>query len=595
MKSLVKGEGSPSFKNILSYLILFLVPVASFYGMEFFLCNPFVKQKVSIQILNILFFEIFTLLGLFLFKKAKYILRIQSVIFCLIGLVNYFILSFRGTPFMPWDLFSFKTAAAVADNYNYTIDTGAFLIILVFVGLFFLSGWCDIIVKAKNFRLSAFLICLCFLWTLFSYVQSDHAPKTFGLYDKLFTPTTMTFRNGTVVTLILQSKYLSVDKPEGYSPQKAQEILASFAQKEETSFSTDSLLTPPNIIVIMNEAFSDLNLLGDFSTNEDYLPFVHTLMKGQGNTLSGIANVSVLGGNTANSEYEFLTSHTMAFLPQGSVPYQQYIKKETFSLASYLKSFGYKTIALHPYGASGWQRDVVYPLLGFDEFYSLEDFHLPPKIRKYVSDEENYEKIKELYENREKGKPLFLFNVTMQNHSSYTESFDNFIPSVTVDGSDRAELSTYLSLLKISDQKIRELLSYFEKQEERVLLLFFGDHQPTDSVVRDIWLQNKKDPASLSLEDQMLRYQVPFFLWANYPISESHGLESSLNYLTLRVLENANLPLNSYYHFLSNLEKEYPVISALQTKDSSFTSREVKEVKKELNPYAQVQYFQIFD
>ena len=492
---------------------------------------------------------------------------------------------------MPWDIFSLKTAASVADNYSYSIDTRATSLIVLFILMFWLSGYCDVNVTNKKIRLSAAVFCLCLLFSSCSYVQSDHAQSSFRFYDKLFTPTTMTYRNGTLVTLLIQGKYLSVERPRNYSAARAHKLISSY---EDTA---DSLIPDelPNIIVIMNEAFSDLNVLGDFTTNEDYIPFVHSVLAGKENTISGFTNVSVLGGNTANSEYEFLTSHTMAFLPQGSIPYQQYVKKESFSLASYLKSLGYETIGLHPYGASGWQRDQIYPLLGFDTFYSLEDFDQPEKIRKYVSDKENYEKILALYEAKEAGKPLFLFNVTMQNHSSYTESFDNFSPSITVEDSDSTSLSNYLSLLKISDREIESLLSYFEQQKENTIILFFGDHQPTDSVVSDIWKINKKNPHNLSPKEQQLRYKTPFFLWANYDIAEETDVETSVNYLSLRLFEASGIPLNNYYRFIARQEESFPVISAIQTRDSSFNYRELKEVKKELNDYATIQYYHLFE
>ena len=125
----------------------------------------------------------------------------------------------------------------------------------------------------------------------------------------------------------------------------------------------------------MNEAFSDPSVLGDFTTNEDYMPFVHSLLDGADNTISGHLNVSVKGGNTANTEFEYLTGASMAFLPYGSIPYQQYVKKETPSMASYLSSLGYYTIAMHPYRAAGWDRNLVYPKLGFDEMHFSGVFH----------------------------------------------------------------------------------------------------------------------------------------------------------------------------------------------------------------------------
>ena len=140
----------------------------------------------------------------------------------------------------------------------------------------------------------------------------------------------------------MELQYISVDKPSGYSAENAKKLLASYDTGSQEADGTPSdNAQKPNIIVIMNEAFSDPSVLGDFTTNEDYMPFVHSLLDGADNTISGHLNVSVKGGNTANTEFEYLTGASMAFLPYGSIPYQQYVKKETPSMASYLSSLGW--------------------------------------------------------------------------------------------------------------------------------------------------------------------------------------------------------------------------------------------------------------
>lgn len=80
--------------------------------------------------------------------------------------------------------------------------------------------------------------------------------------------------------------------------------------------------SPVNLIVIMNESFSDLTETFGLETNEDPMPFLHGLTE---NTVKGTAYSSVFGGTTANSEFEFLTGNTMAFLPDGTVPFQMYV------------------------------------------------------------------------------------------------------------------------------------------------------------------------------------------------------------------------------------------------------------------------------
>ncbi|MDY3223781.1 MAG: LTA synthase family protein [Lachnospiraceae bacterium] len=586
-------------RRIVSFFLLFAVPIIIFYLMEFYTHNPFQTMLPGIQCLNIIFFELVMALGLFIFKKGRIALWVEAVIFAIVGLVNYFVLDFRSAPVMPWDILSVKTAASVADNYNYRLDKQAAIVLALFALVLLISSYCDISVTFIKLRVSGALISFILLTAFVNYTQSNDCLYRFRLYDKLFTPTTMTYKDGTVVAFCMQLQYLFVEKPEGYSKERAEEILQeglSQPYSDIESFQTAlEAKNTPNIIVIMNEAFSDLNIFGEFSSSEDYIPFVRSLLEGAENTQSGYLGVSVLGGNTANTEFEFLTGGTMAFLPQGSIPYQQYINGEMPSLASYLKELGYSTIALHPYGATGWHRHQVYPWLGFDSFLSLEDFTSPKQIRKYVSDESDYEKIIQLFEEKEAGKPLFLFNVTMQNHSSYTDAYTDFTPDVKVEGSDSFALSQYLSLLKVSDREIEKLIGYFQDQSERTLIVFFGDHQPTDSVVRDIWRLNDKSDQALSRKEQCLRYQVPFFIWANYDIEEITGMNTSPNYLGSLTLKAAGLPLSPLHEFLDGLRQDYPVLSSIEVQDARGTSYEIKEKEEELLKYAIVQYYLLME
>ena len=111
----------------------------------------------------------------------------------------------------------------------------------------------------------------------------------------------------------------------------------------------------------------------------------------------------------------------MAFLPSGSIPYQQYILKDSCSLASQRKQLGYQTAAFHPGERSSWQRDQAYPRLGFDSFKSVKELDVPLTLEHgYVSDESDFNQIIWEYEHRDPNKPLFLFNVTIQNHGAYT-------------------------------------------------------------------------------------------------------------------------------------------------------------------------------
>lgn len=579
---------------------MFLFPVANFYLFEWYTHNPWETMKVPIQFLNIYLFELLMALFLFLFGRLKWSLRLQSIFFMIVGLTNYYVISFRSAPIMPWDIYSIGTAMSVANNFKYTVEKQTVFVLIGFLLLIVAESIVNLELKSsekwkKRFwgiRIAGAAVFIALLCSFTHMLHLDSTISKYGMYDKLFTPTVMSKRDGTAVAFLMELQYISVDKPANYSASAVSDILKPFVEEPETQEVPESL---PNIIVIMNEAFSDPAVLGEFETNMDYMPYIHSILNGHiDNTISGYLNVSVLGGNTANTEFEFLTGNTMAFLPQGSVAYQQYLKRETPSLASHLKDLGYETIATHPYNSTGWDRNKVYPLLGFDEMYFIKDYKSPERIRKYVSDKACYDKIIDMYESKPENTPLFVFNVTMQNHSSYTEEFENFTPDIEVSGSNSKSLNNYLSLMKISDESVKYLTDYFAGADEDTMIIFFGDHQPTNSVVSNIWKLNGKNGSELSDEDEANRYKVPYFIWCNFVIGTRTDADTSTNFLATDILETAGIPMTAYEKYLDKLSRKYPVITSMRTENAEGKSTDTANVMGELNNYAILQYDCIF-
>lgn len=579
-------------KKSVPFIGLFLIPILNFYLLEWYTHNPFATMKLYVQVMNILLFEFIALFLFALTGRVHIALMLQTIFCAVYGLAGYFVLEFRGAPIQPWDILSLGTAASVADNYEYKLDSAALIVLLCFLALLILEYFLRYRLRPWPARL---MLALLPGLLIFGYTKMLHneeiVQNKLRLYDKLFTPTTIQYKNGTLTAFLMELQYVSVDKPDHYSAERAQTLLEPYMSETAEPENT------PNIIVIMNEAFSDPSVLGDFSTNEDYMPFVHSVLSGRDNTISGYLNVSVKGGNTANTEFEYLTGNTMAFLPYGSIPYQQYIKDELPTMASHLAALGYHTVAMHPYRAAGWDRDTVYPNFGFEETHFKEFFQDSEIVRKYVSDRGNYEKIIQVYENKPAGEPLFLFNVTMQNHSSYSDwaDYDNFTPDITVDNSGSNLLGAYLSLMKLSDSAIEELVEYFSTQEEDTMIVFFGDHQPTDSVVNPVLKLHGRSCSDLSPQEEALRYKVPFFIWANFDIEEEQNVETSVNYLAAKTLQAAGLPLSPYFSYLTDLQAQVPVISASHVLLSDGTFSYAKNQKELLNQYQTIQYYLLFD
>lgn len=567
-------------------------PCASFYLMESFHHNPFVNMNTRVQFLNIAVFVCIAVILWMLTGSRKMALKIQSITSLGIGVLEYYVLAFRGTPIVPWDFFSLKTAASVSADYDYSLEWQAILSILGFIVLILLEDKIkDVRLNRKEWvvRLSGGVLAFSILFGEYQMLKSPQFVSNMWIYNKLFTPYAMIKRDGIALAFLLEMQYMEVEKPNGYVDAKVEDAYEALSG-EVLAVETDEKL--PNVIVMMNEAFSDPAVLGDFVTNEDYMPYLHSLQEGHDNTITGTMNVSVVAGNTANTEFEFLTGSTMAFLPDGSVPYQQYIDGTTDSIASQLGNLGYNTIAMHPYNASGWERNEVYPYFGFDVFYSLKNFSDVKKVRDYVSDDSCVDRIIKEFEKSED--PCFIFTVTMQNHSAYTSEFANFKPDITVEGSDSFPLSTYLSLLKLSDAALERLITYLSQVEEETVLVFFGDHQPADSVVEDIWQINGVDPDNLTEEQECLRYQVPFVVWANYDIEEKSDVMTSANFLGAQVFDWCKIPMSGYQEYLLELSKEFSAITGRATVNKKGKFVNFNEVEDELNIYNMLQYYRLF-
>ena len=586
------------------YLIGFaIVPIISFYLMEAFEHNALAEVRQEAQWFNILIFELIAWTLYLLIGRMTTALRIELALALAFGLTNHYVMAFRSTPFVPWDLLSVRTAASVAQNYDFTPTPRMIVVTVLFVLLMVAVCVLRKVPRIKlPIRLGSAVLCGLALCLFVNTLQQETFQNKHYLYPFLFTPAYMTKVNGMAVTFAMDLAYVAVDKPEGYSAEEAQKTLEQYGNTDNV-FADDEENTNdsknrgedannkdlPNIIVIMDEAFSDLSVVGDLETNEDYMPFMHKMQQGADHTITGYAQVSVCGGNTANSEFEFLTGNTMSFLPSGSIPYQQYITKDTPSLASYLASLGYETYAQHPYYASGWNREKVYPLLGFEHLNFIDDYANKTYVRKYVSDDADMQHIIDTYENKEDGKPAFIFNVTMQNHGGYTDAFSDLSEDVHATNYNSEVLDRYLSLIRLTDQSLEKLVDYFSNVDEKTVIVFFGDHQPSDTVAAQVQ-DSMLLPGESVLDEQLRkRYQVPYLVWANYDIDGATQQNTSLNYLSAEVLKAAGVPTDAYQNFLLDLQKSYPVMSAAGRTDASDADENM------LSTYKKLQYYNLFE
>lgn len=579
---------------VIRILFALVIPLGCFYTFET-LTHQMSTMIELAKRLNIAFYYWLFLFVFFIAGRTSISMAICVLAIAIIGVGNYFVVMFRSNPIIPWDIYSFETAMGVADNYVFSVDWALAEHIAMFILMLIVGVRTNIRLNKKILR-PILTVAMCIpAYFYISYLWQDNLERNTGLNDTLFNAKYMHSKDGFFVSFILDIHFLQIEEPKNYSDEYALSLLNE--QKVEKVETPEEL---PDIIAIMDETFSDPAVLGEFETNKDYMPFVHSILRGEvANTISGYADVSVLGGNTANSEFEFLTGNSMAFFPNGSVPYLQYIRDGISTIVPQLEEYGYTTYGTHPYRAKGWNREFIYDLMGFDYRYFQGSFPFEDKLRNYVSDEADFKSILEWRNNTEG--PFFMFNVTMQNHSNYGGDFDNFDPQIVAKFKNTYSnkyLNKYLSLMYETDQDVASLLSELSQSDRKTIVVFWGDHQPNDYVVRPIYKEYGLDFDNQTYEQQQQRQKTPFFIWANYDIQEQTNVEISLNYLNILLFETAGLQLDEYQTFRKNLwQGQIPMMNAVGYRNDDGDLVEYddapEEIQNLLNEYQNIQYYRM--
>ena len=473
---------------------------------------------------------------------------IASIFLMVFAHVDYFVYEFRGNEFTYADLKSAGTGLSVVTKYSFSISQKNVYVVMALILYVLLARRIKIDIESTigTRIISVMLAVICGLFVALNSV--DLNTETWEKKG--------TYRNGYLLNFVLGIRDSFISEPDDYSVGAVKELEKNYTEADSSKSESD--VKDPTIIVIMNESFSDLSVLGNLETNQPVTPFMDSLRQ---NTIRGYALSSVYGAKTPNSEWEYMTGNSMAFLPEGSVVYQQYIDDQPTSIVSTLKNNGYTCVGMHPYYSTGWSRNKVYPKLGFDETHFMDDFDETNILREYITDQELYDGIIDRYENRKNNEKLYIMGITMQNHGGYGTRYDNFDQEVYKLGDSYTDGNQYLSLIHESDKAFKNLITYFQNVDDPVEIVFFGDHQP-GLYSEFIKLINGKGTSGLSEDEIEKLYTVPFYIWTNYETEAKTVDITSLNYLSTMTLERANIDLPAYNQFLVDMMEVVPAINS---------------------------------
>ena len=647
---LIKIEFSDKIASGFIFLIFSVTALIIFILMQYTITAGLSSLPVILFFLNVLLIFLFEILIFGIIGNVKASILSITVFSVALGLIDYLTVQARSLELFISDALSVGVALGVAGSYSFyfsrTVKAALFYAV-IFIMLISLVRF------PKRRYLPAVRITSVCCGIVFSVLiafasASGFGVKSLGIKDSYWRYQGSQY-NGFYVRILRSAYATLVSRPEGYSPSRLIELLENYkTQKNEPgdktpvtgtdghSTSESPVTLPPvtdgsgqddepkkklpNVIVIMDETLSDLQAVNKYlydsgytdkllETDVDPLEYIHSIPESE-HFEKGWALSSVFGGNTANSEFEFLTGHSMAFFPAGSVVYNLYLnEKNCFSLVNNLSSFGYHTVGMHPENPTNWSRNRVYGFFGFDETSFIDDFADAGEddyYRGHVSDSAAFKKIEEMFESyrNDSEDPYFAFIVTMMNHGGYKSENFNYTVDVT-DEFDMSEAEEYFSSIKKTDEAIKEIIDYYTASGEETVILIFGDHQPSISnsaFYRD-YFGDREDSSSPIYS----KYIIPYYIWANFDFRDAPTEETvisedsltSINYLSLRIYDICGIEKTEYLDFIEDVQKDYPVLTGMGFFNSEKEFVTVESVSEEkyslLQIYKYLQYNCIFE
>ena len=556
-----------------------------FYNMQFIL---------SFVVIYAIYILVYNLIG-----KVFLSMVLTSCTLVILCIVNYLKLIFRGDPLYPSDFTQITHMQSVIPMVMDYFSWSYILIIIVSIVACIVAG---IYMRRyiQNVKIHLGIRALLVVGSIFVLYAYGNFANTF--MNKVFQKSGVDFvlwnqnenyaSNGFVLGFISNLDTTVMEKPKNYSKENMLQIANDIKKQYSGNIGNQKKKEKPNIIFVMSESFWDPTKVTNLSFSEDPVPNLHHYIE---NFPGGQTISPTFGGNTANVEFEALTSYSMSLLKPGSIPYQQVItnKKEVPSIPTALKKEGYYTSAIHSFGRTFFKRDDVYKVLGFDKFNAEDTMENVDIDGDYISDLAMSKEI--IAELEEQKQPTFIHAVTMQNHFPFTEGRfgENLIEISGLENEEsKGELETYTEGLRRSDEALQYLIEQLDNLDRPTLLVFFGDHLPSLGTNKSFYKENGYITNEKTPSERLAMAQTPLLMYANFDMpNDNIGLVSPIHFSNL-IFDYAGLNKSLFYQFLSELYKEIPVLrdELKVDKNGEVINDLTKKQNEMLEQYKMLQY-----
>nr|WP_305110897.1 LTA synthase family protein [Shinella lacus] len=380
--------------------------------------------------------------------------------------------------------------------------------------------------------------------------------------------------NGFVMAFAINLPMANVQAPAGYMVDAIDKIPSKPLPAGTTHRSK------PDVIVVMSESLWDPTRIQSVKLSADPMPVIRESQSG--NVFS-----PEFGGLTANVEFEALTGFSNAFLPTGSIPYQQYVRKPIPSLATFFRAEGYTARAIHPFSGWFWNRSSVYKAFGFQTFKDVDK--MPPLAKRgnFTSDEALTKEIIRQADAQED--PFFFFTVTLQGHGPYDDgryAKTDIAVDGKLDARDNRMLASYAQGVKEADQSLKMLMDWAKTRDRETIIVVFGDHLPPLNTVyqnsgymKGITASRKGSPEQMQKE-----HETPLVIWSNKTGTEKEIGTISPAFLSYYILKEAGFEHPYYTGFLGAVHDKLRVIDRYMLIDAKGKGTAGWARKKTIDP-----------
>ncbi len=537
------------------------------------------ESSLYMPLLNIM--PIFALMVVLYYVFANlYVASSASyIVFTILSFLNRYKIIYRDDPVVPADFSLGKEAMNITKGSGYDVETK---VVVLLVLLFILMNLAVFIVNVpkpkKHFRVILPVLFVIVSFFVFNGVyKSDEVWKKLPMPKSLYNITENYNHKGVVYCFIHFINSYEVAKPEGYDKKEIEKYIEE--HKIDVSSVTEKDVKRPNVVMIMGEAFADISRCGafEFDSEEDD-PLRHYKRIEEESIIKGYITVSSFGGGTANTEYDVLSGNVTTFLNPTTISSFRTVRKPIDTIVNVLNDAGYESVGVHPGAAWFYNRENVYKHFGFKNVVFEDDFVNPMYYGPFISEVDTTKKLFDIYETRDKSRPLFEYCVTIQNHGSYpnTKYGDrpinkNFTTSVELNDEMRDSFAVYFEGVRDMDIQIGELTEYFRERGEPVVFIYYGDHLPY-LVPNKASLRAVDYGITDDIEGLQMTYKTPYVIWCNEeakPMLDKEFLASlerfndetiNASYVGAMLLGMLDLDeVNPFYNFLNDVRSTLPV------------------------------------